>query len=206
MTQQNLRGRGRIAATGAAALLVLSALSACGSGGDDADKSASPSASASGSAATSPTALPSPSKPAALPVIGTPEPQGGGNDLKVVVNAVRRGSGGLLTLVWTVTNTSKSDVIDVGSSFGTSTYNYIGSGVQGVTLTNAQAKEKFYPLVDDTVQCVCSNFTSVGSTNVRLKPGLSITLYNLYKPDTTPKTVEVDIQGFQPLKNVSVAG
>lgn len=204
---RNLRGRVRFGATGVAALLLLSALSACGSGGDDADNSASPSASGSAAnASTSPTALPSPSKAAALPVIGTLKPQGAGNGSKVVVNALRRGSGGLLTLVWTVTNTGKSDVIDVGSGFGGSAYNYVGSGVQGVTLVSAQAKQKYYPLVDDAVHCVCSNFTSVGSTDVRLKPGQSITLYDLYKPDTMPKAVEVDVQGFQPVKNVPVSG
>lgn len=146
-----------------------------------------------------PTAQPSPT---ALGT-GSSAAKTGSNDpdtkgLTVQVNSMHRDSAGLVTLVWTLTNSSGSD-FNVYNDLGSVTSQYFGNSVSQVQLTDNTQKIRFYPLMDTHTYCVCS------AGDLTLKSGSRIQLYDMFKTNPDTKTVDVEIKGFQPVKNMSIS-
>lgn len=187
-----------------AVLTALPVLTACGTGDHrpgaaltDASASASPLANG-----PTPSGLPSPTPQGSLPALGSATSTKWPG-LTLTVNAVEPGADGLLNVVWTMANHSSAD-FDLTTEFMGSPYNYVGGGTQAVTITDHTAKQRYYPLVDDSVHCQCYSGTE-NNNNGGLPQGKSQIAFDVYRPETTPSTVEIDAPGFTPIKNVPVS-
>lgn len=190
--------------TGAAAVIAaLLVLTGCSSGSGAASLTAASSPATTASATATAPALPSPTPQGTMPVVATPKPRLW-PDVKVTINAVERGAGGLLTVVFTVTNHGQAD-FDLQGKFRPSPYNYIGGGTEAVTIVDHTAKQRYYTLVNDGVTCECYRGTD-SNNNGNVPAGGSQTVYDVYRPDTMPTTVDVEIPGYAPAKDVPVTG
>lgn len=194
---------GRVTASASIVVAALLALAGCSTSGTSATTSLHDAAPAAASATATAPALPSPTPQGSMPSAGTLEPQQW-PDVEVTVNSVEHGAGGLLTVVWTVTDNGKDD-FDMDVKFSSSPYNYIGSGTQGLTIVDHAAKQRYYPLVSESVHCQCYRGTDSNNSG-NVLAGSSQTVYDVYRPDPMPTTVDVELPGYGPAKNVKVTG
>lgn len=117
------------------------------------------------------------------------------NGLRYDINGIYRSGDGLAVLVWTIKNagTSIQNSINFDRSsflYGT-TAAWRGPSTRGVMLEDPAAKMRYWTLDTSYGQCECSLF--VVSMKNSLRPGESVTAWNLFKPPADVNTVDVSI-------------
>lgn len=161
-----------------------------------ADDAAPARATAAGSAAPAKAAA---AQPPPLPSVATARSEKWPT-IQATVNAVRRTSSGLVTLVWTLRNTGTEDFHPSAYFSGLYT-TYRGDSANGITLTDEAGKVRYNTLRLKSGRCVCTSFsqapTSIGHSQ-------EITLFEVYKLPASVAAVTVAIPGYQPVTNVSI--
>lgn len=193
------RRRTRVTVAGSLAALLL--LAGCGS----ADRASAALSDASASPSGSPSStLPSPTPQGKQPVLGSPKPQKW-RQVTIDVNAVERDANGMLTVVYTVTNHGSDDFDLQNNDVARNLYTY--GGTAGVTIIDRTAKQRYYPDTDNAVpnNCLCLHGTDNDDSG-SVPAGGSQTAWDVYSPDPMPGSVEIDIPGYAPLKNIPVSG
>ncbi|MEV4253562.1 OmpA family protein [Spirillospora sp. NPDC049652] len=115
--------------------------------------------------------------------------------LRYEINGIHRTGDGLLLLVWTIRNagTTVHNSINFDRSYvmyGTSAA-WTGASTRGVMLEDPAAKMRYWPLETPVGHCECSLFVS--SMRSTLRPGESVTAWNLYKAPADISTFDVSI-------------
>ena len=142
------------------------------------------------SAATAPTA--------AAPA-GIASADGETSGVKVVVQELKRTSGGTVSLKFTITNGSEKEV-GAGYNFADKDHEIIDHGsVGGVQLVDEAGKKKYFVVRDTGGKCVCSQDVK------GIKPGDTANLWARFPapPDTVQK-ITVIVPHFQPMDDVPI--
>ncbi|RFU40061.1 OmpA family protein [Actinomadura logoneensis] len=119
----------------------------------------------------------------------------GTHGLRYEINGLYRSGDGLAVLVWTIKNagTSVQSSLDFDRNwlrYG-SAPGWRGPSTRGVMLEDPAAKMRYWTLDTSYGQCECSLF--VVSMKNTLRPGESVTVWNLFKPPADVSTVDVSI-------------
>ncbi|MEV4253061.1 OmpA family protein, partial [Spirillospora sp. NPDC049652] len=115
--------------------------------------------------------------------------------LRYEINGIHRTGDGMLLLVWTIKNagTTVHNTInfDRSSAMYGSLPAWTGPSTRGVMLEDPAAKMRYWPLETTVGHCECSLFVS--SMRSTLRPGESVTAWNLYKAPADISTFDVSI-------------
>ena len=194
----------------ASALLIAVALLACSKNepAPATSSSAAPTAATAPTATTATTAAP---PPAAAPATGTApaaaaapagiaSADGETNGVKVVVQELKRTSGGTVSMKFTITNGSDKEV-GGGYEFADKDHEITDhSSVGGVQLIDEGGKKKYFVVRDTDGKCVCSQKIK------DVKPGETENFWARFPapPDTVQK-ITVIIPHFQPMDDVPLS-
>jgi len=194
----------------ASALLIAVALLACSKNEPAPATSSSAAPTATTTAATATTATTAAPPPAAAPATGTApaaaapagiaSADGETSGVKVVVQELKRTSGGTVSMKFTITNGSDKEV-GGGYSYGDKDHEIIDHGsVGGVQLVDEAGKKKYFVVRDTDGKCVCSQ--GVHS----LKPGDTVNVWARFPapPDNVPK-ITIIVPHFQPMDDVPLS-
>jgi len=172
-------------------------------------KKESPSTATTATTATTPppaivnttnTAAAAPAAPAAAAPAGIASADGETSGVKVVVQELKRTSGGTVAMKFTITNGSDKEV-GGGYSYGDKDHEIIDHGsVGGVQLVDEAGKKKYFVVRDTGGKCVCSQ----GVKSV--KPGETVNVWARFPapPDTVQK-ITVIVPHFQPMDDVPIS-
>ena len=118
----------------------------------------------------------------------------------MVVQELKRTSGGTVSMKFTITNGSDKEV-GGGYSYGDKDHEIIDHGsVGGVQLVDEAGKKKYFVVRDTDGKCVCSQ--SVHG----LKPGDTVNVWARFPapPDNVPK-ITIIVPHFQPMDDVPLS-
>ena len=183
----------------ASALLIAVALLACSKNepAPATSSSAAPTATTAPTATSATTAAP---PPAAVAPAGIASADGETSGVKVVVQELKRTSGGTVSMKFTITNGSDKEV-GGGYSYGDKDHEIIDHGsVGGVQLVDEAGKKKYFVVRDTDGKCVCSQGVH------GLKPGDTVNVWARFPapPDNVPK-VTIIVPHFQPMDDVPLS-
>jgi hypothetical protein len=188
----------------ASAVLIAVALLACSK--NEPAPATSSSSAAPPPATTTTTTAPPPaatSSPAAAPATAAPagiaSADGETSGVKVVVQELKRTSGGTVSLKFTIANGSDKQV-GFGYNFGDKDHEILDhASVGGVQLIDEAGKKKYLVVRDTAGKCVCSQDAK------DIKPGESANLWARFPapPDSVQK-IAVIVPHFQPMDDVPI--
>lgn len=139
------------------------------------------------------------SPPAAAAPAGIATADGETSGVKVVVQELKRTSGGTLSLKFTITNGSDK-AVGSGYNFADKDHEIADHGsVGGVQLVDEAGKKKYFVVRDTAGKCVCSQDVK------DIKPGNTVNLWARFPapPDTVQK-ITVIVPHFQPMDDVPI--
>jgi hypothetical protein len=151
------------------------------------------------SAAPRPSAAPAPAASGKLPVLASVRPhfdsprpleQQAGN-LRFEVNALRRDSSGLVTLVWTLTDVSRSPQLVAAALRKWLSLEYSVPATSGARLADRAARLRYWPARDGEDACLCTPLTL--RARGTLAPGQTVTYAAVYKVPSTVRTLDVEL-------------
>ncbi len=121
------------------------------------------------------------------------------------IDRVEPGAGGLLTVLWTVHNrTNQPFALD--ALWPTSgPHVFTGGGVTAMTVTDRETSQRYYPVRDDQDHCLCYKGTH-NNGNGHVAPHDARTVYDVYRPDPMPQSIDISVKGFGAARNVPVPG
>lgn len=140
-----------------------------------------------------------PAAAAAAAPAGIASADGETSGVKVVVQELKRTSGGTVAMKFTITNGSDKEV-GFGYNFADKDHEVIDHGsVGGVQLVDEAGKKKYFVVRDTGGKCVCSQGVS------GIKPGDTANLWARFPapPDTVQK-ITVIVPHFQPMDDVPI--
>src|SRR5438067_1900261 len=166
--------------------------------------SAAPTATATtATAAPPPAAAPATTAAAAAPAAAAPagiaSADGETSGMKVVVQELKRTSGGTISMKFTITNGTDKRTRG-GNEFGDKDHEYIDyNTVGGVQLVDEAGKKKYFVVRDTAGKCVCSQGIK------EISPGETVNLWARFPspPDAVQK-ITVIVPHFQPMDDVPI--
>lgn len=205
-----MNSRLRLARSASLSVASLALLVACSAGGATPQHSAS-SGNASHAATNSGpvNAASLPTTPPKLPVIASSDAdpnqgnQGSGLDTRgmtLQINSAKRDSSGIVTLKWTVENSS-GHWLDAFNKFWDYLYRYTGGSVSDEGLIDQAKQVKYHPLIDTEMTCYCS---SGGSSPDAIAANGEMSFTDMYEPSPDVTKVDVEVAGFKPVKNIPI--
>lgn len=154
--------------------------------------------SAAGMSAPRAKATPAPSSP----VIATAAPDKYPG-IKLAINSLTRDSAGVVTLTWTLTNSSQENFKANATTFN-SIGQYAGDTVSDVTLLDSEHKVRYHTLRDEKSHyCVCTALSVTGAHSI-IEPGHSATYYNAFTLPSNVTKITVEIPGFAGVKDLPI--
>ncbi|MFA1545098.1 OmpA family protein [Actinomadura chokoriensis] len=138
----------------------------------------------------------------ALPIVGSVRPNiqssqeldRAANDLKLDVNLVHRGSGGLVTMNWTMTNMGKKEMA-VASGLGKpQSLEYSAPSTNGARLLDPAEKMRYWPVRNSEDSCLCTQLANHARGG--LKPQESVTYTDVYNVPAGVTSVDVELPWF----------
>ncbi len=140
-----------------------------------------------------------PARPALAAVLATADSDTG--DLRVEVTELKRGSGGTVSLKFTMINKSSTRVEVGGYKFADPKHQIPDhNSVGGVHLIDAAGRKKYLVVRDTNKQCVCSREIR------RIEPGARLNLYVTFPaPPVEVQKVTVVIPHFSPMDDVTIS-
>ncbi|POM25055.1 Peptidoglycan-binding protein ArfA [Actinomadura rubteroloni] len=128
------------------------------------------------------------------------------NNLTFTVDSLRRDSGGLAVLTWSITNESGEQQYLAGLG-KYSSLQYSAPGTTGARLLDPAGKMRYWPVMDSAATCLCTQ-TAI-RFNAYLDPHETVTLTDVYATPPEVRSVDVELPWFEfavPVKGVAVSG
>jgi outer membrane protein OmpA-like peptidoglycan-associated protein len=153
-----------------------------------------------------PVSAPPPSPGSAQQVIATAQPKDSDvQGIKAEITSFKRDPSGLVTVLWRITNTTAERFATAAKFRQTNTdvFYFESYGTHGVTLHDEANALRYYTLRDQDKSCVCTHLIS--DSKIFLYQNETSSYFNVFKLPPELKSADIEIPGYQPVKNVQIS-